>query len=93
MASIETRNVDGHHSARVVQAELEPGVVSEVRVESLESPSVIILVESSIVVMANWHMRSVGLPVNTEDIRLIAPPYCLNIQTIFGGFEPKVEIV
>ena len=46
MTGVEACNIDVYHRARVVQAELEPIVVSEVCAEALNSPSVIVLVET-----------------------------------------------
>ena len=72
MPGVEASNVDVNHNTWIVQTELEPIVISKICVESLKSSSIIILIETGIVVLTSWYMGNVGLPVDIR--RFNYPP-------------------
>ena len=66
MLGIETSNRNSHHLAWVVHTELEPFVVAEVSVESLNLAAIIFLVEMLIAILSNTGVLKLNSPLKIQ---------------------------
>ena len=73
MSGVETSDGDIRHLASIVQTELEPGVLSEVFRQSLESSSVVSIIVVIVAVLSDRVMGRVGLEINIR---------CFNIPSV-----------
>ena len=89
MSGVETHDGDSDHSARIVHTELEPVVVPEIGIKSLESTAIILLVEMSIINLSNRVSSDVGLPV---DIRSFDNPSVMRGGEVDRGVGAHVCI-
>ena len=80
MSCVEADNVNVHHRAWIVHTELEPVVVSEVGIESLESTAIILLVEVSIIDLSNRVMCDVGFPIHIRSFDYPSVVRCRKVK-------------